>query len=156
MQHSHARHSQSVKIRLLEELVERNYAHLWHFAVSREKEAERAHHDLPATETSMAIKHRQQKRIYRDCVAYAAREESRVLCRIWKDRADDMYAAADFVGLVALRRLIEAHLFESEEYFDILEERHKILQADIDTIRESNRQIRVEKTREKAARHRSE
>lgn len=139
---------QAVEIELLEELVERSHAYLWHFAMAHEKESVRLMGE-PAGESWKVLKHQKQKQIYRQCLLYCEGEAHRGLAKIWAKRLDRLYARADFDGLLQLRRHIEVQSFKSSEYIELLKKRHHDLQNEITAMRESIRRLRVNIIREK-------
>ena len=139
---------QSVEIELWEELVSRSYAYLWHFAMAREKESARVMGES-SRESWKAVKHKKQKHVYRQCVAYCGDEANRGLAKIWQKRADKLYAAGDFDGLLQMRQRIEIQTMAPAAYAELLQERHQQLQDEIAELRESTRQLRVSIIREK-------
>ncbi|GEM_PF-4260380 len=139
---------QSVEIELWEELVSRSYAYLWHFAMAREKETARMMGES-IRESWKAVKHQKQKQLHRQSVAYCKKEPNRGLAQIWQERADKLYAAGDFEGLMQLRQRIEIQTIEPGAYAELLQERHQQLQDEIAELRESTRRLRVSIIREK-------
>ena len=127
-----------------------DYAYLRHFATARDKESS----GLPNADGDeylswQEIKHQKQKQIYRECGAYCKAEMNKSMAKLWRDRADVLYANADFDGLMQLRKHIEVQRIPAESYANILQERHKLLKGEIESIRESNRSLRVNSIREK-------
>ncbi len=139
---------QLVEIGLLEELVERSHAYLWHFAMVYEKESARLKGESE-TESWNVIKHQKQKLIYRQCLNYCDIEVNHSLGKLWKARARSLYANADFDGLMQFRQHIEAKSFTAEGYMQLLKTRHKELQDEISKLREDTRRVRVDMIREK-------
>jgi len=139
----------TVEIKMLEELVARGYAYLWHFAMAREKEASRLMAGAYEGESWKVVKHQKQKKIFRQCEGYCKEEFNRGLARIWQRRAEKLYAAGDFDGLLDLRRHIETQSFKPAEYKQLLQQRHHDLQQEITEMRDAARRHRVIAMREK-------
>ena len=137
----------AVEINMLEELIERGYAYLWHFAMAREKEAQRYEHPLVSLDSWKALKHQKQKQIHRLCISRSTEEKSTRLAKIWQKRADKLYASADLGGLLQLLAHIEAHNLSAEEYVELLKKRHQGLQLEITELRESTRRLRLNNIR---------
>ena len=151
MARSRMRTPLSVEIECLEELIEKSYAYLWHFAITREKEIQRIAPHLSIDTSWQTLKHQKQKQLHRECVARCLEEPSRTLGRIWEKRANKLYAEGDFGGLIQLLQKIENQNLEPTDYAELLKQRNMSLQDEINELRESARQIRISSVKQPKA-----
>lgn len=137
--------AKALSIKLLEELIERHYAHLWCFVMICEN-----HLTQENNPTSARLRHQKQKMIYRDCLSLIEKDRRPMIAKMWKERAELCYEKADLSGLLKLRQQIESRQLNRHDYHQLLQARNDKIEYEISEMRELARRLKISSLRSKS------